>query len=209
LPQNPSHHLYRRSVPGHVKSRKRATSGRSVKAILCKRVDTLGFFLARFPRCAGRRRRIGESGSRSCGSEVAPRTLPKIWRRSGCVWDDPCSAHLHMPPRPTKSGSLRSLRLTIILRGCGGYLGVMDSCCGFVLPRLSQPSLNLYCVQKHHQPPQRWLPCFGATHVEVGPTLCLAFNLVPCDKTCPGGNRDSAWELGAVRAAHPSESQTC
>lgn len=45
------------------------------------------------------------------GREVAPRALPESGgRRSGCVWDDPCSAHLHLPPRPTKSGSLHSLR---------------------------------------------------------------------------------------------------
>jgi len=44
--------LFRWRVPEHVESRKKATSGRSAKAIPCKHFDVLGFFPARFPRCA-------------------------------------------------------------------------------------------------------------------------------------------------------------
>lgn len=68
----------------------------------CRRIEFISSILSAL--CFKRKR--AKSGRR----EVAPRALPKIWRRSGCVWDDPCSAHLHLPPRPTKSGSLCSLR---------------------------------------------------------------------------------------------------
>lgn len=107
------------------------------------------YFPARFPRCVLKARGqevVGVSG------EVAPRTLAKIWRRSGCVWDNPCSAHLHLLPRPTKSGSLRSLRWLLFCDDLEG-IWVMDNYCGL------WSSLKLY-LEKHCQPPQRWRPCF-------------------------------------------------
>lgn len=113
----------------------------------CRRIEL--YFPARFPRCVLKARGqevVGVSG------EVAPRTLAKIWRRSGCVWDNPCSAHLHLLPRPTKSGSLRSLRWLLFCDDLEGIF-VMDNYCGL------WSSLKLY-LEKHCQPPQRWRPCF-------------------------------------------------